>query len=283
MPTLFNRLTTALRSGIAALDEDRRAALHRHAANGSDWARDRAGAPDLYYTAFARMIRHALDLTPHNRKLANLPCAPAEMDLVHLGSWIRIRHIGPAWISPADPATDRPSLERFRRPDGGYALTPDGESSVTAAYLALNAGQDLGLHPPAPESLEQFVSTQRTGDGFANSTAWPRAILPATAAAVHLLDALTGQTPAPALNWISRCALASGGFGLFPQAPIPDPLATGIALFTLKTFDYPIEQTEAHHAYLLALWRDSGGFVGHPSDPDIDAEYTFYGLLGLAG
>jgi hypothetical protein len=283
MPTLFDHLSTALRTGIAALGEDRRAALLRQADAWSEWTPDRAGHPDLYYTAFARMIRHALDLTPHNRPLSSLPCDPDEMDLVHFSSWTRIRRIGPSPTVSSDPPIGPLSIERFRGPDGGYALKPGGESLVTAAYLALNAYQDLGSNPPESESLETFLMNHREGDGFANSGTWPRAILPATAAAVHLLDALSGRPSVSALNWIARCAGDSGGFGLFPQSPFPDPLATGIALFTLKTFEFPVERTEAHRAYLLTLWQDSGGFVGDLSDSKSDAEYTFYGLLGLAG
>lgn len=283
MPMLFDILTSALRSGMVALGDERRTALFRQFELGTEWGLDRAGQPDLYYTAFTRMIRHALDLSPHNHRLPTPPCNSDEMDLVHLSSWIRIQRIGPAHIFSPDTNTTLTAIERFRRPDGGYALTPGGESLVTAAYLALNAYQDLGSNPPESESLERFMMNHREGDGFANSGTWPRAILPATAAAVHLLSAVAGHPPESALNWIARCATDSGGFGLFPQSPFPDPLATGIALFTLKTFDFPIDQAEEQRAYILGLWRDTGGFVGDSTDSKIDVEYTFYGLLGLAG
>jgi prenyltransferase beta subunit len=283
MLTLFDSLSTALRSGIVALGDDRRAALLRQFDLEAEWGLDRAGQPDLYYTVFTRMIRHALDLTPHNQRLPNSPGNSDEMDLVHLGSWIRIRRIGPAHIFSPDSNTNLPAIDRFRRPDGGYALTPGGESLVTASYLALNACQDLGSNPPETDSLEHFLSTHREGDGFVNSGTWPRAILPATAAATHLLSAVREQPPESALNWIAHCAKDSGGFGLFPQSPFPDPLATGVALFTLKTFDFPIDRVEEHRDYILSLWRDTGGFVGDSTDSKIDGEYTFYGLLGLAG
>jgi hypothetical protein len=33
--------------------------------------------------------------------------------------------------------------------------------------------------------------------------------------------------------------------------------------------------------FIDSLWTNKGGFHGHWADDDLDAEYTFYGLLAL--
>ena len=276
------RLIAALREGIETLPPTRRAALQGQVDAWSDGAPDRGGRPDLYYSVFAALIRAALCGESNPIPMPPLSAlAPDELHLVHLASWIRLQRLAAA--HGADVPSVSPLIERFRRPDGGYAPDPAAPAQITAAYLALNAWQDLDRPLPHPDRLLAFIESCRMPDGYANNREWPVAIAPATCAALHIRAAFDHPPEGDILAWLAAFAQPCGGFGLFPNAPRSDLLSTGVILFTLLAAQAPSPPTPLHRDWIDSCWRTEGGFAGDPADPRLDAEYTFYGLLALAG
>jgi prenyltransferase beta subunit len=95
----------------------------------------------------------------------------------------------------------------------------------------------------------------------------------------------SGRRPdAAAAEWLlARQQLPAGGFLVHPQAPLGDLLSTATALHTLACLEraLPTERTEAALDYVDSLWTNRGSFHGHWAEEELDAEYTYYGLLAL--
>jgi hypothetical protein len=68
-----------------------------------------------------------------------------------------------------------------------------------------------------------------------------------------------------------------------PAAPLPDLLSTATTLHALSGMQVaiPAPMRERCLDFIDSLWTNKGGFHGHWADDDLDAEYTFYGLLAL--
>jgi prenyltransferase beta subunit len=76
--------------------------------------------------------------------------------------------------------------------------------------------------------------------------------------------------------------IESGGFAPTDRAAMPDLLSTATALFALTEAGAPLDGIqEPCLRFVESLWRDSGGFAGHPADEFEDVEYTFYALLSI--
>jgi len=248
--------------------------------------RNRAGNPDLYYTAFGLEALAALQ--------AELPTASTiaylrgfgcgdELDLVHLACLAR------CWASMGAGALDENSrrrmLDNLARlcANGG---TCNGEAARATAYsrfLEAGAYQDLGSSIPDPEAVVADLAALKTADGaFSNQAGAASGSTPATAAAVTLTRYL-GAAPAPsAVQWLlSRCH-AEGGFFATPATPVPDLLSTATALHALVGAQESIERIkEPCLDFLDTLWTNRGSFHGHWADEELDCEYTYYGLLAL--
>ena len=119
--------------------------------------RDRKGASDLYYTAFALDSLHALQreiprdrVTPWLRTFGT----GEALDFVHLCCLAR------CWAAAGDPAQcdfqERADailmrLEQFRSKDGGFhPVAGNSTGTAYAAFLGLGAHQDLGVTLPRP-------------------------------------------------------------------------------------------------------------------------------------
>lgn len=248
--------------------------------------RDRGGASDLYYTVFGLEGLSALGV--------ELPAATAgpyldrfgdgeALDLVHLACLARCRAMIPAaagWSSEALLAR----LERFRAADGGYHPTP-GAAHGTAyhAFLALGAYEDLRAVIPRPEALRASVHGLRAADGgFANEPQRPAGATSATAAAVMVLRHLDADIPGAVSDWLLTHAHLDGGFVATKATPAPDLLSTATALHALTALHANIDPIrERCLDFIDTLWTSRGGFYGHWADDEVDAEYTYYGLLAL--
>ena len=250
--------------------------------------RDRAGATDLYYTVFGLDGLLALR--------ADVPAAAtadylrlfgdgAGLDFVHLGCLARCW----AALPPADRA-DVPAdailgrVETHRSADGGYGPEPASDGGTAyGCFLGLGAYQDLGRDVPGPGGLVRCVQSLRADDGgYANQRDVPLGLTPATAAAVTLLRQLGEPAPAGAADWLLARCQPGGGFFATPLAPLPDLLSTATALHALSGLHAPIDGVrDGCLDFLDSLWTARGGFHGHWADDELDAEYTFYGLLAL--
>lgn len=251
--------------------------------------RDRGGRDDLYYTIFVLAGLQALQAeTPDAGVEAYLRSfgAGETLDFVHLGALAR------SWAAigmermPAGLAGEiLARIEAFRTPDGGY----DGEQgsehgSPYGCFLALGAYQDLHVALPEPLRMVQCLKFLETPDGgWTNLRGLKVANVPATAAAITLLHQLSVPVSAQAAEWLLAQQHPKGGFKAIPAAPLPDLLSTATALHALAAMQVPLSAhaTERCLDFIDTLWSAEGGFHGHWADDELDAEYTFYGLLAL--
>ncbi len=254
--------------------------------------RDRTGQPDLYYTIFALAGLHALtaDLSTLNSQLSTSWLSGfgdgAGLDFVHLGALARCwAAVGlekmPAGFAPKLLAR----LEAFRARDGGYDGDPGAaHGNAYGCFVALGAYQDLRAAQPAPLRMVQCLKFLETPDGaWANARGLRTGSTNATAAAVTLLHQL-GIPINPAVgDWLLTQAHPDGGFRAMPAAPLADLLSTATTLHALACLEKPVPEPIRERCldFIDTLWSAAGGFHGHWADDDLDAEYTFYGLLAL--
>ena len=256
---------------------------------GEGGGRDRAGSADLYYTIFALGGLQALQAeAPMEREAKWLRGFEdgAGLDFVHLGALARCwAAVGleqmPAGL--ADAVLER--IERHRSRDGGYDADPGAEhGNAYGCFVALGAYQDLQRPQPEPLRMVQCLKFLETPDGaWSNARGLRVGSTNATAAAVTLLHQLGVPVNANVGKWLLARAHLEGGFLAMPAAPMPDLLSTATTLHALACLevDVPAPIRERCLDFIDTLWSAEGGFHGHWADDDLDAEYTFYGLLAL--
>ncbi|MEA3210227.1 MAG: hypothetical protein QOE70_3284 [Chthoniobacter sp.] len=250
---------------------------------------DRAGRPDLYYTIFVLGGLQALQ--------ADLPVGQVEpylcefgdgagLDFVHLGALARCwGAIGLDRMNGGVADSLLARLEAHRTLDGGYeADIGAADGNAYGCFVALGAYQDLRRELPEPLRLVQCLKFLETPDGaWANARGLRVGSTNATAAAVTLLHQLRLPLHPGAGEWLLARAHPEGGFRAMPEAPLPDLLSTATTLHALACLecDVPRPIRERCLDFIDTLWNAEGGFHGHWADDDLDAEYTFYGLLAL--
>ncbi len=250
---------------------------------------DRVGKSDLYYTIFALAGLQALQ--------AEMPVASVErylrgfgvgegMDFVHLGALARCWSAVSGGNVPADLADAvLARIESHRAADGGYEADRGAQfGNAYGCFLALGAYQDLQRAMPEPLRMVQCLKFLETPDGaWANARGLGIGSTNATAAAVAVLHQLAIPVNASVGDWLLAQAHPQGGFRAMPNAPLPDLLSTATTLHALACLerDLPAPLRERCLDFIDTLWSADGGFHGHWADDDLDAEYTFYGLLAL--
>ena len=251
--------------------------------------RDRSGRADLYYTVFALNGCEALEVVVPDAQLDTWLRTFGEgegLDLVHVTSLAR------CWASlgkkrmPADLAKALLArLESFRKPDGGYDGAPNKQHGTAyGSFLALGAYQDFGKFPPSPLSIVQSLKLLETPDhAWNNAPGLPVGSTNPTAGAVTLLRHLHLPINPAVGDWLLARLHPQGGFTAVPGAPMPDLLSTATALHALASLDRRLTAAQRERCldFVDTLWSAEGGFHGHWADDDLDAEYTFYGLLAL--
>ena len=255
--------------------------------NEAGAACDRAGKPDLYYTIFALAGAQALDISApvkKTREWLNTFTDGESLDFVHLGALARCwAAVGSATPEIVKGILGR--LESFRQQDGGYNSSPGaGFGTAYDAFVALGAYQDLGETPPDVLNLLRSLKRLETNDhSWSNVPGQKIGSMNPTAAAVTLITHLGFPVNSAVGDWILAQAHPQGGFLAVPGAPIPDLLSTATALHALSCLQHrlPSEVHEKCMDLADSLWSAEGGFHGHWADDDLDAEYTFYGLLAL--
>lgn len=279
------RLGATLLGDSAGLVRD----FYRRQWTAAGGGRDRSGRPDLYYTVFTLNGCEALEVPVPGAALEAWLKTFGEgdgLDLVHLTSLARCwASLGkrrlPAGLAKALLAR----LETFRKPDGGYdgdAAKPHG--TAYGSFLALGAYQDLGKLPPTPLRIVQSLKRLETPDhAWNNAPGLPVGSTNPTAGAVTLLRHLHLPLNPAIGDWLLARQHAQGGFTAVPGAPMPDLLSTATALHALASLDRRLTEAQRERCldFVDTLWSAKGGFHGHWADDDLDAEYTFYGLLAL--
>lgn len=179
-------------------------------------------------------------------------------------------------------------FERFRRPDGGYAKTDEGQSSSTYhTFLIVISQQLIGQLPRERERCVEFIRSRRRDDGgFVEVGPMRRSGTNPTAAAIGLLKTL-GTLPDElrdgAIDFLSETQSDEGGLKANTRIPIADLLSTFTGLLSLQDLDAADQlDLSAVARYAHSLEIESGGFRGAAWDDAHDVEYTFYGLGTLA-
>lgn len=259
---------------------------------------DRTGKADLYYTVFGIEGLLALSgkgvasqpLDALESYLRSFGCG-AGMDLVHLSclirAWAGLRHLQSGASGAADLVhrgawADR--IAALASHDGGWGPAAGAQhGSAYGCFLALGAYQDLALACPNPQGIITCLDRLKTVDGAWGNEMGPKeGSTNATAAAVAVLRSLQGPIPSSAGAWLLNQAHPQGGFRAMPKAPLPDLLSTATALHALAGLQIPIAALkDACLDFVDSLWTNQGGFHGHWADDELDAEYTYYGLLAL--
>jgi prenyltransferase beta subunit len=248
-------------------------------------APDRAGIPDLYYTIFALAGAEAMGSPPAGddalRNWIEGFGEGEDLDFIHLGALARCR----AAVAMAGSASLLARIEAYRTADGGYHESAGAKTGhAYGCFVALGAYQDAGSQPPEPLRMVQCLKFLETPDGAWGNVRGMRAgTVPATAAAVTLLHQLEMPLNAAAGDWLLAQQHESGGWLAVPGAPMPDLLSTATALHALACLERPLPEKARERCldFIDTLWDAGGGFHGHWADDELDAEYTFYGLLAL--
>ncbi|MEX2120046.1 MAG: prenyltransferase/squalene oxidase repeat-containing protein [Pirellulales bacterium] len=260
----------------------------------------REGPSDLYYTGFGLRglaLLGELDGTPAERAASFIKSRLAGqapiVDFVSLlyaaalletAAGIDVFEAAPQGWRQAVAAT----LEGFRRADGGYAKTAEGQSSSTyQTFLIVISKQLIGEPPVEPLRLIEFArSRQRDDGGFVEIGPMRASGTNPTAAAAALLRIL-GAIDEPArqavVGFLAAMQTGEGGLKANTRIGIADLLSTFTGSLTLADADALAEiDGEAARDYVLGLELPSGGFRGGEWDSGTDVEYTFYGLAALA-
>lgn len=302
------RLTRRLGEGMARLPTDlrqRHAAFLRAAQLSDGGFAGRAGSSDLYYTAFA--LRGLAVLGELDARLAATAGEFLRQCLVRQASVVDFFSLlyGALLVGAAgggdvfcDSAADWPqrvtvTLESFRAPDGGYGKGPSASAGSTYhSFLVGLCYEVLGRPVPRPQDAVRFLMSRRRDDGgFVEMGPMRRSGTNPTAAAVGLLQLISGESPGvepdirqSVIELLCRLKMPEGGYRANTVAPLPDLLSTFTAAWTLDQLgagdriDRP-----AVRRFVESLERPAGGFYGVlAGDECVDVEYSFYGLGALA-
>jgi geranylgeranyl transferase type-2 subunit beta len=296
-------ITLRLARGVAALPEgvrSRHAAFLKQQQRPDGGFAGREGASDLYYTGFA--LRSLAMLGELQGPLAERAAAFLRsrlsshapiidfLSLVYGGMLLEMS-AGIDLFAASDPAwrtNVSAALERFRRADGGYAKTDEGQSSSTYnTFLVVICNQLIGRPIVEPRRIVEFVHSRRREDGgFVEIGPMTRSGTNPSAAAAALLRLLDGYDDAmreSLIDFLCEAQTDDGGFRANTRIPAADVLSTFTALLTLDDLRSLGEiDTAAARRFVTSLELPDGGFLAGEWDGEADVEYTFYGLGSLA-
>jgi prenyltransferase beta subunit len=249
--------------------------------------RGRGAGSDLYYTAFATgcLVAAGAPLgREQTRRYLDRFGAGSRLDLIHLACLITCRYdVGDLGSAETLAAFAR-GIERHRSADGGYCQLP-GATVGTAygCFLAVAAYQDLGTEPPNPGAIAGCIRSLRSADGgYGNFAGAKAGSALATAAAVVAMQGVGEPTDARSVEWLLAQHARSGGFRPSPHSPRADLLSTAIALHAMDKVHADLAPVAGPcRRYVEGLWSEEGGFASNGGDPQIDCEYTFYGMLAI--
>jgi len=251
--------------------------------------RDRDANADLYYTVFALgglvALQGELPVERVEKYLRTFGDGAA-LDLIHLAALARCwATIGCERMPPGTAQQILNRIERYRAADGGYDGEVDARfGNAYGCFVALGAYEDLQTPIPEPARIVQCLKFLETPDGaWANARGLKIGSTNATTAAVTVLCALQFPVAPSVGSWLLARAHTDGGFLAMPAAPLPDLLSTATTLHALAAMEINLSESLRERCldFIDTLWNARGGFHGHWADDDLDAEYTFYGLLAL--
>jgi geranylgeranyl transferase type-2 subunit beta len=259
----------------------------------------REGSSDLYYTGFALRAlalvgrldevagRAAEFLSRHcGRPLPAIDFVSVILSAVLLESMAGIDVYARAGCDRNKTLGEH--LQRFRRPDGGYAKTErSGGSSTYHTFLAAACMDLCGATIPEPDRIAALIrARQRPDGGFVELDALLHSGTNPTAAGVgllRLLDVLDETTRSRSARFLLAMQNREGGLLANTRIPTADLLSTFAGLTALADLEaLPAIDAAAARRYVASLEAAEGGFRGAAWDDRPDPEYTFYGLGCLA-
>jgi prenyltransferase beta subunit len=222
---------------------------------------DKAGNPDLYYTVFGCFLAEALDImeevVPVVRSFLTCQLASKELTPVHLHCAAILS--AKCEIPSAFPQAFRNTLMKEMRSNKAYM-----------AFLGLLTYYYTNDYAGIYRMRKQLTSLKR-------QTPLPCPVN----AAILVLQHTFGKPVESLQQEILRCYSGHGSFRAFREAPLPDLLSTGVALYALHYSGYDLRQIRPDCLEYVDSLFDGGGFMANSLDRDPDIEYTFYGLLAL--
>lgn len=300
--TYLEKLMLRLAQGASRLPEelrDRITAYLRTSQRDDGGFAGREGESDLYYTAFGlRSLALLGELQGEpaecaagflRRQLAGQ--APLVDFISLLFAAALLKTAAGIDVFGESPAGWRQAVlelfERFRRPDGGYAKTDEGQSSSTYhTFLIVVAQELLGQTPIDATKLVDFVRSRRRDDGgfvefgpMRTSGTNPTA---AAAGLLTMLNAFDDELREGVAGFLSAKQNEEGGLKANHPIPLADLLSTFTGLLTLGDVD-GLGQIDCQAALRFARSLEvGGGFRAGAWDDRTDVEYTFYGFGTLA-
>lgn len=298
------RLAERLTNALAPMDADRRQRhrdfiASRQQSDGGFGGRQ--GDSDLYYTSFAvRGLGMLGGMT--TEECASIAKFLKEFDwqtlnVVDLMNWLNTVLAvqvfgGEDLLASADadwPQRMAARLEAVRTSDGGYAKSTEGAAgSMYQSFLVTLTYELLGMKPPNPNALIQFIyDRQRDDGGFVEIGPMKNSGTNPTAAAVGLMSVIGGLDPelrTDVREFLGLVWSEEGGFQANKRITFADGLSTFTGLLTVQDLELDgLVSTQSIERFLTE-WIEfpTGGFRGASWDDEADVEYTFYGLGCLA-
>ena len=298
----LQRLTLRLATGLEQMPAERRdahASFLAAAQRADGGFAGREGPSDLYYTGFAlrglallgqldgELARSAADYL--QAKLAGRVPMVDFLSLIYsamlleLAAGINVF----ATSSPDWRTSVATALETFRRPDGGYAKTEEGQSSsMYHTFLVVLSQQAISVPIVDPDRIGNFVLSRRQNDGgFVEMAVMKRSGTNPTAAAIGLMQVLerASEVREGAVDFLAEMQTDDGGLRANTRIPVADLLSTFTGLLSLADLSALHEiDCRAVRQFVHRVEHEEGGFHGAEWDSGCDVEYTFYGLGALA-
>jgi geranylgeranyl transferase type-2 subunit beta len=298
------RLAERLANGLSRMEEprrDRHRLFIRSCQQSDGGFGGREGDSDLYYTSFAVRSLGMLggmstaEATSVGRFLAEFDWQG--LGIIDLMNWLytalAVQVFGGGDLlegeEPDWPQRIAEKLERVRTNDGGYAKSEAGAAGSTYhSFLVALTYELLGMSPPRPNRLIQFVyDRQRDDGGFVEIGPMKNSGTNPTAAAVGLMSIVGGldnELRDDVRDFLKQTWSAEGGFQANKRIAFADGLSTFTGLLTAQDLNlqHLVSDVMIERFVEDSLEFPTGGFRGAAWDDQADVEYSFYGLGCLA-
>jgi len=225
---------------------------------------DRAGKCDIYYSVFGMYVAEALDVLTINAPLKHYVNKVARSESLsginlHCTSILYAKLFG---LDTFPKHLIKKVLADLTKTDGQIPVYTNFLNLLTFYYL------------------KDLKGIFRIMKGFETSARNAEMPCPVTAAQTVLLS-LTRKPLDKTRERLMSFYRGKGGFAALQKAPVEDLLSTAVALYALNFTNTDIRLIKPDClAFVDGLFQD-GGFSSTFADPEIDIEYTFYGLLAL--
>jgi hypothetical protein len=225
---------------------------------------DKAGKADIYYTLFGHYLADALELK--------------EM-IPSIGNFVETRirqnnlsdiHLYCAAILYARLGNDQLQVKTLREKVRYRIKEQLNKQPGYGAFLNLLTCYYL-------QDYKNLYHIRKQLGAFNMHTSMPCPVVAALLILQRSFDKPVNELKKAVLSFYR----ANGGFNATQEAPVPDLLSTGVALYALRFAGADLRRIKPDCFDFVDFLYKDGGFGGNVIDRDPDIEYTFYGLLAL--